>query len=317
MASLAAVVPPARRARGMMQIEVLIVLLVAGAMLGLMLPAMQTARQAARRVQCMNNLKQIGVAMHTYHGTHDVFPPGYVIRDVQPGDPASAEHGPGFAWGALLLPNLDQSAMAATIDFNSDATGITTRIPSFNCPNDDPTPFVVHSSVHGIVSVSASSFVGVFGFGSLTDCPGRPESPGVLFRNSRVRIEDVADGLSQTFMLGERRQTHSGEHASLAGSTWYAAVEGVDRDGGYPDREILEGPASLVLGTSGQTADPAWRAGPNGTTVISSFSSAHAGGAHFLKGDGSVGFIANEIDVEAFRRMTGIADSATPGGPTF
>ena len=88
-------------------IELLVVIAIIGVLIALLLPAVQAAREAARRTQCLNNLKQIGLAMHNYHGTHDTFPPGY-ISNTQGNQPTGQDIGPGWGWGTMILNNLEQ-----------------------------------------------------------------------------------------------------------------------------------------------------------------------------------------------------------------
>src|ERR1700738_3625451 len=96
-------------------IELLVVIAIIAVLIALLLPAVQAAREAARRAQCANNLKQIGLALHNYHGLVDVFPPGYVsaVRNPQDNYP---ELGPGWAWGALLLNQLEQATLYNAIN---------------------------------------------------------------------------------------------------------------------------------------------------------------------------------------------------------
>ncbi|MFG0295400.1 MAG: DUF1559 domain-containing protein, partial [Maioricimonas sp. JB045] len=109
------------RRRGFTLIELLVVIAIIAILVALLLPAVQQAREAARRSQCKNNLKQIGLALHNYHDTHGSFPPGYIARYVSATDPASAETGPGFAWGTMILPFLDQSPTYNQLNFSLDA----------------------------------------------------------------------------------------------------------------------------------------------------------------------------------------------------
>src|SRR5262245_43349533 len=109
----ASVRPP----RAFTLIELLVVIAIIGVLIALLLPAVQSAREAARRAQCSNNLKQIGLAMHSYHATHDTFPPGY-ITGTETNQPDSPETGPGWAWGTLLLNNLEQGAAYNAANFS-------------------------------------------------------------------------------------------------------------------------------------------------------------------------------------------------------
>src|SRR5205809_5012802 len=99
-----------RRPRGFTLIELLVVIAIISVLIALLLPAVQSAREAARRSQCVNNLKQIGLALHNYHDSVGVFPPGYVSAQ-SPGSNSITggnDVGPGWAWGSMILPQLEQ-----------------------------------------------------------------------------------------------------------------------------------------------------------------------------------------------------------------
>ena len=87
-------------------IELLVVMAIISILIGLLLPAVQKVRDAAARIKCQNNLHNIGVAFHNYHSTHESFPPGYISHASQIDGPGS---GPGWGWGALLLPHIEQA----------------------------------------------------------------------------------------------------------------------------------------------------------------------------------------------------------------
>lgn len=140
-------------------VELLVVISIIGILVGLLLPAVQSAREAARRMQCSNNLKQIGLALHNYATTHSVFPSGYVSYATRDGsgpgwasiDPDTWDAAPGWGWLALLLPFMEQNSLADQLSMErsiwdeANRDLVTTTIPSFLCPSSagDSKPFEV------------------------------------------------------------------------------------------------------------------------------------------------------------------------------
>src|SRR5262249_10885442 len=151
------------RGKAFTLIELLVVIAIIGILIGLLLPAVQKVREAANRIRCGNNLKQIGLACHNYHSSHEALPPGYRATAVIPGT------SPGWAWGAYLLPYMEQDAVYRAIVFSQPVEGnavIQTVIKSYLCPSD-PTPATPFPVVNGggaaIASAGPASYVACVG----------------------------------------------------------------------------------------------------------------------------------------------------------
>src|SRR5262249_3540753 len=134
-----------RRQKGFTLIELLVVIAIISILTALLLPAVQQAREAARKTQCKNNLKQIGIALHNYHDVHNVLPPAYLYLpggggQQGPPDPTNGDAGPGWAWGMLILPQMEQTNLHDAFNVNlpswdpTNATAARTTLPVYNCP---------------------------------------------------------------------------------------------------------------------------------------------------------------------------------------
>jgi prepilin-type N-terminal cleavage/methylation domain-containing protein/prepilin-type processing-associated H-X9-DG protein len=286
-----------RLARAFTLIELLVVIAVIGVLVALLLPAGQAAREAARRAQCVNNLKQIGLALHGYEGIQQTLPPGYVSAF----DAAGTDLGPGWGWAAMVLPQMEQSPLFAAINFGLDievpanSTARLIVVGSLLCPSDRVMPswpvvnrdILTGAAIQVICQVAPSNYVGMNG----TSEPG-PDGEGVLFRDSRIAFRDITDGLSQTIAVGERSHL-------LGPATWAGAVTGAllyDDDGDNIGTADLETAPGMILGHSGEGIGPGSnRSEPN------QFYSLHSGrGVNFLFADGHVSYLKSTMNYKSY-----------------
>jgi prepilin-type N-terminal cleavage/methylation domain-containing protein len=219
--------PAGHGRRGFTLLELLVVVAIIALLVGLLLPAVQKVRETALRMKCLNNLKQMGLALHNYHGVKDHFPPGY-IRNVPPAaapvrsgrqpiidrpPPAifTEDEAPGWGWAAELLPYVEQTALFAQIqpDLPVESPSNTpVRIAPeaiYTCPADSFTGVFNLRAVKGTIVTTASTNSYAACFGSNIFLVINPDlGDGLFYRNSQVRIADVTDGTSNTLAIGER-----------------------------------------------------------------------------------------------------------------
>jgi prepilin-type processing-associated H-X9-DG protein/prepilin-type N-terminal cleavage/methylation domain-containing protein len=277
--------------RALTLIEVLVVIAIIGLLIGLLLPAVQAARESARRGQCLNNLKQIGLALLNYHDTYGALPAGYVSAFDKVGN----DLGPGWGWAAAILPQMEQAPIYNVIRFDLPIesqlnTVRLANIPSYLCPSDTVKTSweamsrdALGNPIALICEVAPSNYVGMFG----TSEPG-VDGDGLFFRNSAVRIADITDGTSHTIAVGER--SHQLGEATWAGSVTGASLFPTDGDDGV-GRLHPENSSGMVLGHAGEGVGPG---SPN--SDVNQFYSQHGQGVNFLFADGHVSFLPASID---------------------
>ena len=285
------------RPAGFTLIELLVVIAIIAILVALILPAVQQAREAARRTQCKNNLKQLGLALHNYHDRHRTLPPGYVSLY----DSTGTDVGPGWGWCSFLLPDLEQTAAFQQIDFNTgiespaNARMRLTNFATLYCPSDDVKPVwpakkydaVTAQPVNIICEVGSSNYVGMFGISE----PG-VDGEGLFFRNSRVSFRDITDGLSQTIAIGE--SSHRPGEATWTGSVTGALLAGDPSDG--VGQMVPEHGSGMTLGHVGERRGPG-----DPRSDANQFFSRHAGnGVHFLFADGHVAFLPSSFDYRTY-----------------
>lgn len=302
------------RRRGFTLIELLVVIAIIAILIALLLPAVQQAREAARRSQCRNNLKQIGIAMHNYHDTFTVMPPGYVQIPGTNRNEAT--------WIAFLLPYLDQAPLYNQADFNA-CWGCTTvngvnyvlqsqRQPTMSCPSDGIAPLWINVYAKG--NYGASN-----GIGPLINVPGINASPpargakGAFDGNTRTRLGDVTDGSSNTVFVGELRVVPN-TASDHRGVMYYPEGPFIHHNF-TPNTSVQDRERTLPNGCAVNTTPPctgsytAW----NNKNMLFSSRSLHVGGVHALLGDGAVRFISDNINLQTWQDLGVPNDGRTIG----
>ena len=320
-------------------IELLVVIAIISLLIALLLPAVQQAREAARRSQCRNNLKQIGLALHNYHSFADTLPPGRLVTQVD-------LNGHCFAAYAHILPYLDQAPLYTQVDFNSNpdvgfgnAVPLATMLPVLLCPSDQAIVLQPASST------SPASAVHSYPLNTGTTYPVSTRNPsgspvtGIFFENSAVRFAAITDGLSNTVCISETVRSTLGGPA-----VW----DGVSPTNGFVltsgNDNLLTGPeltdyasqchaSGLVLQ---QTRGSKWLYGAPGHSMYNHMRvpndrdvdcrggiphsnkldslwkvlshnvtahSRHAGGVHVLICDGGVRFVSENIDLQVWKAV--------------
>jgi prepilin-type N-terminal cleavage/methylation domain-containing protein len=304
-------------------IELLVVIAIIAVLIGLLVPAVQKVREAAARLQCKNNLKQIGLALHSYHDRMKGFPPGYFSNLSGPasqgpnGDCTWDETGPGWGWAAYLLDDLEQGNLRRQIRFDLDikdplnAAARMHVVPVYVCPSESQTGTftVVDANGNPLVTVARGSFVAMNGVLGVTG--DAFDNNGVFLRNRNLRIADVTDGLSNTLFVGERC-------TSMSSTTWTGAVlGGVVPAQRYPDPadQLANAEAAAALVLAHGSKDHL----PNNPLVFDADATAsfHVAGVNFLFGDGSVHVISNTVNGQVYEALLTRAGGEPVGGDDY
>ncbi len=330
------------RRRGFTLVELLVVIAIIGILVGLLLPAVQAAREAARRMQCSNNLKQLGLALHNYESTYKKLPAarmslGFCQVKTAPftPDPLS-KNGHGLV---SLLPFLEQTPLYNRFDqrgafgnylttgnplpptLDAVATGnaalAATIIPTFSCPSDPgPVTDTASTAYSPDIGVNASLLYAKTGYDFVTPCFSlrnfnhhrnlTTENRYLFGENSYVRFAEATDGLSNTLAMAEQTlQTFNGRTSGWSFAGWVSV--GIDPVGAFNTTFPAQG---LNIWNYNNNASPLNKTVGRRASWYNC-ASLHTGGAQVALGDGSVRFITQSMDIPSLTYFSRMSDGQT------
>ena len=316
-----------RLSRGFTLIELLVVIAIIAILIALLLPAVQQAREAARRTQCRNNLKQIGLAFHNYHDAFSVFPPGVVDANRATNSPAdSVNNTNALGWGTMILPYLDQGPLydriaqltsnfaAPWYDTNFDNSiddpimePARTGLAVFSCPSDPMGLLNQDARLNG-VNLGKSNYLAIAGIGAVqTDSNGndRAYRNGMFWGNSSRRFRDITDGSSNTIFVSEKTTQDDpvgstqcgGTRCTWSGGIWIGPRPYTPPAGWHPSLRMMD-----ITNVGGQSG---YGFGSGAWSWVDDWvaKGVHEGGMQILLGDGSVRFLTESIDFAVYRAL--------------
>jgi prepilin-type processing-associated H-X9-DG protein len=320
-------------------IELLVVIAIIAILIGLLLPAVQKVREAAARMECSNNLKQLGIACHAYHDAKGALPPGGANDTVTFGTSASAQW--GSSWMVYILPQIEQGPLHSKWQFHTQsgytnannldmAANVTIKV--YRCPSSPLPKFMVNRGGRN-VKLMVVSYTGIAGS---VITPGAPPSSiynvaccngsgnqatdnGILFAGSQIRLDGIPDGTSNTWLIAEQ-SNHLldanrvpltagytggyGNSGGLYGWTMGAAhaINGTQQ--GFGDgRHFNCTSVKYSINQIGFTGNSAAEGTNNDVGTNFPLSSAHSGGINVLKADGSVAFVNDSTSLPVISAM--------------
>lgn len=283
-----------QRSRAFTLVELLVVISIIGVLVGLLLPAVQAAREAAQRMQCSNNLKQLSLAVLSYHETFNTLPVGHRYIGRFDGDRNSNAGGTGFGWGFAILPHMEQGSLYDLFDSGiplgqePNLSLTQTPVEVFSCPSD-PKPLrwndgAIPNSATASYQGAGSSYIGS------ADNTANAEANklrwnGPFERDNReaYKMRDILDGLSNTLLVVETRWRSDANLRNR--SRIFGASDDADFAIGASDALMVNGELAMN-----------WTAEQGNPFPYRTAGSQHPGGANFAYADGSVRFLSQHIE---------------------
>ncbi|MGL6196841.1 MAG: DUF1559 domain-containing protein [Thermoguttaceae bacterium] len=322
---------------GFTLVELLVVIAIIGILIALLLPAVQAAREAARRMQCSNNIKQIGLALHTHHDALNYMPPGATFLPKKNG----GNWEKAWGWGALVLPYMEQQALYEKLQVGKKAfdevfpgndyanwnaeliTASQTPLQTYLCPSDSRSGTIntqvdyVSGQLPNSHKPGLSNYVGSFGYSWVTWGGGDPPADrrGMFRCRDGVPMGSISDGTSNTMSVGERTWKHHGAY-------WIGVGNTVSEDSWSLCKVV--GRNSMIRPNCPIPPGEERNQG-SGSRFYHAFASFHTGGLNVGLMDGSVRFISETINfhdgltadgspyVEWYSGISGVANLSTLG----
>lgn len=273
--------------RGFTLVELLVVIAIIGILIALLLPAVQAAREAARRTACLNNVTQVGLALHNFEFHFESLPPGVTNADGPIRNEAKGTH---VSWIVKVLPYLEQNALAQRFDqsagayADANAQVRAAQISALRCPSD-PVP-----STNAAGTVARSGYAGCH---HDAEAPIVADNHGLLFLNSKVRYSEIFDGSSATILLGEAL-------TSRDGLGWVSGTRATLRN-----TSVIEAGAAYLPSSTDKPGDENEK---SGSLFVGGFGSYHPGGVNIALADGSSRFLPQTVDKTVLRQLGNRAD---------